>query len=104
MDTLRLSNKGQILIPKEIRARHHWGPGTELVIEDRGDVLVLRAAKPFPPTRLEDGLGRAGYRDLPSRPRRWIRRSVTPFAVSGAGEVRDDRGRYQRTGTLSDQR
>ena len=62
MDTLRLSTKGQIVIPKEIRMRHHWEPGTELVIEDRGDVLVLRAAKPFPPTRLEDGLGCTGYR------------------------------------------
>jgi len=62
MDTLRLSTKGQILIPKEIRARHHWEPGTELVIEEQGDVLVLRAAMPFPPTRLEDGLGCTGYR------------------------------------------
>jgi AbrB family looped-hinge helix DNA binding protein len=62
MDTLRLSTKGQIVIPKEIRARHHWEPGTELVVEEQGDALVLRAAKPFPPTRLEDGLGCAGYR------------------------------------------
>jgi len=62
METLRLSTKGQIVIPKAIRTRHHWEPGTELVIEDRGDVLVLRAAKPFPRTRLEDGLGCTGYR------------------------------------------
>ena len=62
METLRLSTKGQIVIPRAIRARHHWEPGTELIIEDRGDVLVLRAAKPFPRTRLEDGLGCTGYR------------------------------------------
>ena len=62
METLRLSTKGQIVIPRAIRARHHWEPGTELVIEDRGDVLVLRAAKPFPRTRLEEGLGCTGYR------------------------------------------
>ena len=62
MDTLRLSTKGQIVIPKEIRSRHQWTPGTELVLEDHGDVLVLRAAKPFPPTRVEDGLGCTGYR------------------------------------------
>jgi AbrB family looped-hinge helix DNA binding protein len=61
MDTLRLSTKGQIVIPKEIRTRHHWEPGTEMVIEDRGDALVLRAVKPFPPTRLEEGIGCTGY-------------------------------------------
>ena len=62
MDTLRLSTKGQIVIPKEIRSRHQWEPGTELILEDHGDVLVLRKAKPFPPTRVEDGLGCTGYR------------------------------------------
>jgi AbrB family looped-hinge helix DNA binding protein len=62
METLRLSTKGQIVVPKEIRERHRWEAGTELVIEDRGDLLVLRTAKPFPPTRLEDGLGCTGYR------------------------------------------
>ena len=62
METLRLSSKGQIVIPIDIRTRHDWAPGTELIIEDRGDTLVLRAVKPFPPTRLEDGLGCTGYR------------------------------------------
>ncbi len=62
METVRLSTKGQVVIPKEIRNRHRWEAGTELVIEDRGDLLVLRAAKPFPLTRIEDGLGCTGYR------------------------------------------
>ncbi len=62
MDTVRLSTKGQIVITGEIRARHHWGVGTELLIEDQGDVLVLRASKPFPPTSVEDGLDCTGYR------------------------------------------
>lgn len=61
MDIVRLSTKGQIVIPHELRARHRWEAGTELVIEDQGDVLVLRAAKPFAPTRVEDGLGCTGY-------------------------------------------
>lgn len=62
MATLRLSTKGQVVIPRELRIRHQWRPGTELVIEDLGDALVLRAASPFPPTRLAQGLGCAGYR------------------------------------------
>jgi AbrB family looped-hinge helix DNA binding protein len=53
MDTLRLSTKRQIVISKEIRTRYHWEPGTDLIIEDRGGVLMLRTAKAFLPTRLE---------------------------------------------------
>lgn len=62
METIRLSTKGQIVIPREIRASHRWESGTELIIEDRGDALVLRVAKPFAPTQVEDGLGCTGYR------------------------------------------
>jgi AbrB family looped-hinge helix DNA binding protein len=62
MNTLRLSSKGQIVIPNEIRARHQWETGTELTLEECGDALILRAAKPFAPTRVEDGLGCTGYR------------------------------------------
>jgi AbrB family looped-hinge helix DNA binding protein len=61
METIRLSTKGQLVIPNDLRIRHHWDAGTELVIEDRGDALVLRAAKPFAPTTVEEGLGCTGY-------------------------------------------
>jgi AbrB family looped-hinge helix DNA binding protein len=61
METLRVSTKGQIVIPKEIRERRQWVPGTALVVEEHGDAVVLRAVKPFPPTKLQDGLGCAGY-------------------------------------------
>ncbi|EIC20350.1 AbrB/MazE/SpoVT family DNA-binding domain-containing protein [Thiorhodovibrio frisius] len=61
MNIIRLSNKGQIFIPDAVRARHHWETGTELILDDRGDALILRAAKPFAPTRVEDGLGCTGY-------------------------------------------
>jgi len=68
MDTIRLSTKGQIVIPSDVRARHRWEAGTELVLEDQGDALVLRAAKPFAPTRVEDGLGCTGYRGAAKSP------------------------------------
>jgi AbrB family looped-hinge helix DNA binding protein len=32
METVKLSSKGQILIPKEIRAAHKLTPGTQFLI------------------------------------------------------------------------
>jgi AbrB family looped-hinge helix DNA binding protein len=61
METTTLSSKGQIIIPKSIRESHHWQPGTEFAVEDTGMEIILRLRKPFPTTRLEDGLGCAGY-------------------------------------------
>ena len=58
----RLSSKGQVVIPEKIRAAHGWGAGTEFVVEDRGDAIILRVARPFPPTRVEDVLGCTGYK------------------------------------------
>ncbi len=48
MSRTRLSSKGQVIIPKDVRDRHGWKPGAELDVEDRGDAVVLRAARAFP--------------------------------------------------------
>jgi AbrB family looped-hinge helix DNA binding protein len=58
----RLSTKGQLIIPKEIRERHGWTAGVELLVEDRGDSVVLRRAEDVPRTSLEDLVGCAGYK------------------------------------------
>ena len=42
MHVVRVSSKGQIVIPKEVRARHRLGRGTDLVLLESGDALVLR--------------------------------------------------------------
>lgn len=61
MATTRLSSKGQLIIPKEVRDRHGWRAGTELEVEDQGGVVVLRRKKPWPPTRIEDVSGCLKY-------------------------------------------
>ena len=33
MPTARLSTKGQLILPKDIRTARAWGPGTEFTIE-----------------------------------------------------------------------
>ncbi len=53
MDTVKLSSKGQFILPKAIRDRHHWDAGTEFVIIDRGAELVIKPTRVFPPTELE---------------------------------------------------
>ena len=49
-----ISTKGQVVIPKEIRVRLGWGPGTSLEVEDRGDCVVLRQPRSAPRTTIDD--------------------------------------------------
>ena len=62
METTKLSSKGQVIIPKVIRESHHWQAGTEFVIEETAAGITLKPRKPFPATRLENGVGCAGYK------------------------------------------
>jgi AbrB family looped-hinge helix DNA binding protein len=57
MQTTRLSTKGQIILPKNIRAARAWEPGTEFTIEETEDGILLRPAGHFPPARLEEVSG-----------------------------------------------
>jgi AbrB family looped-hinge helix DNA binding protein len=38
----RLSTKGQVVLPKSIRAAHRWRPGTEFTVEDHGEGILLK--------------------------------------------------------------
>ena len=61
METTKLSSKGQIILPKSIRAAHNWDTGIEFAIEDTPDGILLRPLKPFPPTQLKDVYGCVAY-------------------------------------------
>jgi AbrB family looped-hinge helix DNA binding protein len=58
----RLSTKGQLIIPKAVRDRHGWLPGSELALEDHGDAVLIRSVKPEPETTFEELIGCTGYR------------------------------------------
>ena len=64
MAKTRLSSKGQVIIPKAVRERQGWRPGTELDVEDQGDTIVLRRARPFPPTTFDEVRGCLKYSGL----------------------------------------
>jgi AbrB family looped-hinge helix DNA binding protein len=53
MESVALSSKGQFVVPKDIRTRHHWEAGTRLIVIDRGDEVVIRSAEPFAATSFE---------------------------------------------------
>lgn len=53
MESVALSSKGQFVLPKSIRDRHHWQTGTRLVVIDRGDEVVIKSAEPFAATAFE---------------------------------------------------
>jgi AbrB family looped-hinge helix DNA binding protein len=61
MEKTTLSSKGQVIIPKRVREHHRWRPGTEFILEDRPEGILLRPSGVFPPTDLRSGLGCAGY-------------------------------------------
>jgi AbrB family looped-hinge helix DNA binding protein len=58
METVRVSSKGQIVIPRELRAAFHIEAGSELSIYAEGDEIHLRQAEQrFPRTDIAGGLG-----------------------------------------------
>jgi AbrB family looped-hinge helix DNA binding protein len=57
----RLSSKGQVIIPKQVRERHGWGVGVELEVEDQGDGVMLRAVQPFARTTIDEVRGCLKY-------------------------------------------
>ncbi len=88
METTRLSTKGQIVLPKSIRASRAWGPGTKFTIEETGDGILVRPAGRFPESGLEEVAGCLRFK----------RKSKTPAQMDAAigREVtrRHGRGRY----------
>jgi AbrB family looped-hinge helix DNA binding protein len=65
MEVTRLSSKGQVIIPKPLRAAHHWEAGQELMAIDVGDGILLKPKKPFPETTLDQVAGCLKYSGKP---------------------------------------
>lgn len=65
MEITRLSSKGQVIIPKALRAAHRWEVGQELIAIDVGDGILLKPKKSFQETTLEQVAGCLKYRGKP---------------------------------------
>ncbi len=83
----RISTKGQLVLPKALRDKRGWAAGAELIVEERPEGVLLRAAPKKEATRVEDVFGRLGPVDrvvsidemneavLEEARRRWLRKS-----------------------------
>ena len=88
METTRLSSKGQIILPKAVRDFHHWGPGTDFVVEDTADGVLLRPLKSGRIVQVEDVAG-CLKGEGPS-----LTLEAMDAAIEAEVQVRRDRGRY----------
>ncbi len=57
METTRLSTKGQIVLPKNIREARRWAAGTEFTVEETREGILLRPARRLPRTTLDQVAG-----------------------------------------------
>lgn len=78
--TTRMSSKGQVVIPEEIRKRLRIGPGSRFVVVGEGDVVILKTVKP-PSMKDFDGLIREARRQARAA---GLRRSDVRKAVAAA--------------------
>lgn len=57
METVKLSTKGQIVIPKNIRGSHHLSAGSEFLIAFVGDEIRRRPIPAFAASSMAAGKG-----------------------------------------------
>ena len=61
METIKLSSKGQLVLPKPLRDSFGWHQGMQFSVEPSNDGVLLRPLQCFKATRLHDVVGSAGY-------------------------------------------
>lgn len=62
METTRLSQKGQVVIPQRIREQLGWNSGVEFAVELVEGGITLRPIKVFKPTTVDEAFGCLHYK------------------------------------------
>jgi len=55
--TTTVSTKGQVVLPSAVRERRGWSAGTELVVEDTPEGVLLTEKPAFAPTQSKEVFG-----------------------------------------------
>lgn len=61
----RISSKGQVVIPKDVRDRLRWAPGTPLEVVETPGGVTIRAKRPSKTLTVEEALARIHARTAP---------------------------------------
>jgi len=64
----RISSKGQVVIPKDVRDRLRWVPGTELELVETPGGVTLRAKRPEKNLTVAEVMARLREISAPYRP------------------------------------
>ncbi len=86
--TTTVSTKGQVILPKAIRDRRRWPPGTELVVQETAEGVLLTARPVFAPTTPEAVFGSLRYEG----PAKTL--EALDAAIAAEVKRRHDRDRY----------
>jgi AbrB family looped-hinge helix DNA binding protein len=65
METTKLSEQGQVIIPEALRKVYGWEVGQELIVIEMADGILLKPKKVFPETTLNDVAGCLKYQGTP---------------------------------------
>ena len=87
MNIAKLSAKGRIVLPKQVRDQHNWQAGTCFIVEDLVDGVLLRVVNEIPETKMSDLYGALEY----SGPRHGIKQMDE--AIASEVKRRRARGR-----------
>jgi AbrB family looped-hinge helix DNA binding protein len=63
--TTIVSTKGQVILPKAVREHHRWPAGTQLLVVDTPEGVMLRPAPHFAPSRPKDVFKSLAYQGPP---------------------------------------
>jgi len=59
--TTKLSTKGQVVLPKSLRTSHRWKAGTEFIIQDQDEGILLKPKAAAAARTWESIIGCVGY-------------------------------------------
>jgi AbrB family looped-hinge helix DNA binding protein len=62
METTRLSSKGQIVLPRSIRAAKAWRPGQALAVVSTDEGVLLKPLKAFARSSIDEVAGCLRYK------------------------------------------
>jgi len=85
--TTTVSIKGRVILPKAIRERRRWSTGTELIVEETPEGVLLKPKPAFAASRPEDVFGSLPYHG-PAK-------SIAEMNAAIAGEVKRRHARHR---------